>query len=82
MKNQLPMLSDAIDEKIWQIEYTGKNNAAVNGSGIPWLKMTTEVFDKTIRTNLCGTFSAAEYLSSISKRTKSKGKIYQCYFHS
>lgn len=32
------------------------NNAAVNGSGIKVADMDTEVFDRTIRTNLYGTF--------------------------
>lgn len=51
------------------------NNAAVNGSGIPVAEMPTEVFDKTIRTNLYGTFFCSRKFVQYLKKTKQKGKI-------
>lgn len=46
---------DLIQEKFGGLNIL-VNNAGVNGSGIPVAEMDTEVFDKTIRTNLYGTF--------------------------
>ncbi|MBO9572800.1 MAG: SDR family oxidoreductase [Chitinophagaceae bacterium] len=51
------------------------NNAAVNGSGIPLDEMSTEVFDKTIRTNLYGTFFCCRAFVKYLKQHKRKGKI-------
>lgn len=51
------------------------NNAAVNGSGIPLAEMSTEIFDKTIRTNLYGTFFCCREFVQYLLKNKRKGKI-------
>ncbi|MBC8033140.1 MAG: SDR family oxidoreductase [Chitinophagaceae bacterium] len=51
------------------------NNAAVNGSGIPVHDMDTAVFDKTIRTNLYGTFFCSRKFIRHRKREGKPGKI-------
>jgi len=51
------------------------NNSAVNGSGIPVDEMDTEVFDKTIRTNLYGTFFCSRKFIQHRKGLKKPGKI-------
>jgi glucose 1-dehydrogenase len=51
------------------------NNAAVNGSGIPLVEMSTKTFDTTIRTNLYGTFFCCrEFVKHLRSQDK-KGKI-------
>ncbi len=51
------------------------NNAAVNGSGINVADMDTEVFDRTIRTNLYGTFFCSRTFIRHRKHNGGKGKI-------
>jgi glucose 1-dehydrogenase len=51
------------------------NNAAVNGSGINVADMDTEVFDKTIKTNLYGTFFCCRAFIRHRKQKGGKGKI-------
>jgi len=51
------------------------NNAAVNGSGINIADMETEVFDKTIRTNLYGTFFCCRKFINHRRQNGGKGKI-------
>ena len=51
------------------------NNSGVNGSGIPVDEMTTEVFDKTIKTNLYGTFFCCRKFVQHRKKMKLPGKI-------
>lgn len=51
------------------------NNSGVNGSGIPIDEMATEVFDKTIRTNLYGTFFCSRKFIQHRKGVKKPGKI-------
>src|SRR5688500_9805609 len=51
------------------------NNAAVNGSGINIADMSTEVFDRTIRTNLYGTFFCSRRFINHRKEQGGKGKI-------
>ena len=51
------------------------NNAGVNGSNIPVSEMPTEVFDKTVRTNLYGTFFCSRRFVQYLKKEKRKGKI-------
>ncbi len=51
------------------------NNAAVNGSGIYVADMSTEVFDRTIRTNLYGTFFCSRSFIRHRKQNGGKGKI-------
>jgi len=65
---------DAIMSKYGQLDIL-VNNAAVNGSGIPVAEMSTEIFDKTIRTNLYGTFFCSRLFVQYLKKNKRKGKI-------
>jgi glucose 1-dehydrogenase len=51
------------------------NNSGVNGSGIPIDEMDTETFDKTIRTNLYGTFFCSRKFIQHRKGLKKAGKI-------
>ncbi|MFD2514020.1 SDR family NAD(P)-dependent oxidoreductase [Pontibacter locisalis] len=51
------------------------NNAAVNGSGIKVADMDTEVFDRTIRTNLYGTFFCSRAFIRHRQKEGGKGKI-------
>ncbi len=51
------------------------NNAAVNGSGVYVADMSTEVFDRTIRTNLYGTFFCSRAFIRHRKQQGGKGKI-------
>jgi len=51
------------------------NNSGVNGSGIPVDEMTTETFDKTIKTNLYGTFFCSRKFVQHRKKESKKGKI-------
>ncbi|WP_299706343.1 SDR family oxidoreductase [uncultured Pontibacter sp.] len=51
------------------------NNAAVNGSGINVADMDTEVFDRTIKTNLYGTFFCCRAFIRHRKQKGGKGKI-------
>jgi glucose 1-dehydrogenase len=51
------------------------NNAGVNGSNIPVADMPTEVFDKTIKTNLYGTFYCSRSFVQHLRSTNRKGKI-------
>jgi glucose 1-dehydrogenase len=51
------------------------NNSGVNGSGIPVDEMTTETFDKTIKTNLYGTFFCSRRFVQHCKKESKKGKI-------
>lgn len=51
------------------------NNAAVNGSGVMVADMVTEVFDRTIRTNLYGIFFCCRRFINHRKEMGGKGKI-------
>lgn len=51
------------------------NNAAVNGSGINVADMDTDVFDRTIRTNLYGTFFCCRAFIRHRQQKGGKGKI-------
>jgi glucose 1-dehydrogenase len=51
------------------------NNSGVNGSGIPVDEMDTAVFDKTIRTNLYGTFFCSRKFVQHRKQMGKAGKI-------
>jgi glucose 1-dehydrogenase len=51
------------------------NNAGVNGSNIPVAEMPTKVFDKTIKTNLYGTFFCSRLFVQYLRKQKRKGKI-------
>jgi glucose 1-dehydrogenase len=51
------------------------NNSGVNGSGIPIDEMDTKTFDKTIQTNLYGTFFCSRKFIQHCKGVKKKGKI-------
>ena len=51
------------------------NNAAVNGSGVKVAEMDTEVFDRTIRTNLYGTFFCCRSFIRHRQQNGGKGKI-------
>ncbi|MCX2478080.1 SDR family oxidoreductase [Pedobacter sp. MC2016-15] len=51
------------------------NNSGVNGSGIPIDEMETDTFDKTIRTNLYGTFFCSRKFIQHRKGLKKPGKI-------
>lgn len=51
------------------------NNAAVNGSGIPVAEMSTEVFDKTMKTNVYGIFFACRWFVQYLQKNNRKGKI-------
>ncbi|MCX2740588.1 SDR family NAD(P)-dependent oxidoreductase [Pontibacter anaerobius] len=51
------------------------NNAAVNGSGINVADMDTEVFDRTIKTNLYGTFFCSRAFIRHRKQQGGQGKI-------
>ncbi|MBB5620401.1 glucose 1-dehydrogenase [Pedobacter cryoconitis] len=51
------------------------NNSGVNGSGIPIDEMSTEVFDKTIKTNLYGTFFCSRKFIQHRKGLSKPGKI-------
>jgi len=51
------------------------NNAAVNGSEINVADMSTDVFDKTIRTNLYGTFFCCRRFIKHRRENGGKGKI-------
>lgn len=70
-----------VEKKMEQLvkEYSGLdiliNNSGVNGSGIPVDEMDTEVFDKTIKTNLYGTFFCSRKFVQHRKKVGEKGKI-------
>lgn len=51
------------------------NNAAVNGSGIYVADMSTETFDRTIRTNLYGTFFCSRAFIRHRQQKGGQGKI-------
>ena len=51
------------------------NNAGVNGSNIPLAEMPTEVFDKTMKTNLYGTFFCCREFVKYMKKENRTGKI-------
>ena len=51
------------------------NNAAVNGSGVRVADMSTDVFDRTIRTNLYGTFFCSRTFIQHRLKNGGKGKI-------
>ncbi|MGY0037288.1 SDR family NAD(P)-dependent oxidoreductase [Pedobacter sp. NJ-S-72] len=51
------------------------NNSGVNGSGIPIDEMTTDTFDKTIKTNLYGTFFCSRKFIQHRKGVSKPGKI-------
>ncbi|MEJ5961173.1 SDR family NAD(P)-dependent oxidoreductase [Pedobacter immunditicola] len=51
------------------------NNSGVNGSGIPVDEMETETFDKTIKTNLYGTFFCSRKFVQHRKAVGIPGKI-------
>lgn len=51
------------------------NNSGVNGSGIPIDEMSTDVFDKTIKTNLYGTFFCSRKFIQHRKGVSKRGKI-------
>ena len=51
------------------------NNAAVNGSGVKVADMDTEIFDRTIRTNLYGTFFCCRSFIRHRRQNGGKGKI-------
>lgn len=51
------------------------NNSGVNGSGIPIDEMSTDVFDKTIKTNLYGTFFCSRKFIQHRKGVNKSGKI-------
>jgi glucose 1-dehydrogenase len=51
------------------------NNAAVNGSGVKVADMDTEIFDRTIRTNLYGTFFCCRSFIRHRQQNGGKGKI-------
>jgi glucose 1-dehydrogenase len=65
------------DEAISQLDAIDilVNNAAVNGSGINVADMSTEVFDRTIRTNLYGTFFCSRRFIKHRRENGGKGKI-------
>jgi len=71
----------AVEKKMEQLieKYEGidilVNNSGVNGSGIPVDEMDTEIFDKTIRTNLYGTFFCSRKFIQHRKGLKKPGKI-------
>lgn len=56
------------------------NNSGVNGSGIPVDEMTTAVFDRTIRTNLYGTFFCSRKFIQHRKAKKLPRQNYQYFF--
>ncbi|WP_442591632.1 SDR family NAD(P)-dependent oxidoreductase [Pedobacter sp. AW31-3R] len=70
-----------VEKKMEQLitEFSGLdilvNNSGVNGSGIPVDEMETEVFDKTIKTNLYGTFFCSRKFVQHRKSLKKPGKI-------
>lgn len=70
-----------VEKKMYEVieEFGGidilVNNSGVNGSGIPIEEMETEVFDKTIRTNLYGTFFCSRKFIQHRKGLKQGGKI-------
>ncbi|HEY0177404.1 MAG TPA: SDR family oxidoreductase [Pedobacter sp.] len=70
-----------VEEKMEQIikDFGGidilVNNSGVNGSGILIDEMDTKVFDKTIRTNLYGTFFCSRKFIQHRKGLKKPGKI-------
>ena len=51
------------------------NNAAVNGSGVYIADMDTKMFDRTIRTNLYGTFFCSRRFIRERRKSGGKGKI-------
>lgn len=51
------------------------NNAGVNGAGVNIADITTEVFDRTIRTNLYGTFFCSRAFIKHRRQNGGKGKI-------
>ncbi|KIO79014.1 short-chain dehydrogenase [Pedobacter lusitanus] len=51
------------------------NNSGVNGSGIPVDEMNTATFDRTIKTNLYGTFFCSRKFIQHRKGVKKPGKI-------
>jgi len=51
------------------------NNSGVNGSGIPIDEMDTKTFDRTIKTNLYGTFFCSRKFIQHRKGLKKTGKI-------
>lgn len=51
------------------------NNSGVNGSGIPVYEMDTEVFDRTLKTNLYGTFFCSRKFIQHRKAAGKTGKI-------
>jgi glucose 1-dehydrogenase len=51
------------------------NNAGVGGAGKPIIEMTTEEFDKTIKTNLYGAFYSCRSFGQYRKAQGGKGKI-------
>lgn len=71
----------AIAQKFEQIikDFSGidilVNNSGVNGSGIPVDEMETETFDKTIKTNLYGTFFCSRKFVQHRKKVGGSGKI-------
>lgn len=70
-----------VEEKMEQVirEFGGidilVNNSGVNGSGIPIDEMDTKTFDKTIRTNLYGTFFCSRKFIQHRKGLRKSGKI-------
>lgn len=51
------------------------NNAAIDGQGIQVADMSTETFDKAIKTNLYGTFFCTRRFIQELRKEKNKGKI-------
>lgn len=73
-ENSVKKVFEEIFEKFGNLDIL-VNNAGVNGSGIPVAEMSTEVFDKTIKTNLYGTFFCSRKFVQHLKEKKRKGKI-------
>ncbi|WP_029036251.1 SDR family NAD(P)-dependent oxidoreductase [Salinimicrobium xinjiangense] len=51
------------------------NNAAIDGQGIKVADMSTEIFDRAIKTNLYGTFFCTRKFIQELRKKKNKGKI-------
>jgi glucose 1-dehydrogenase len=70
-----------VEQKMEQViqEFSGidilVNNSGVNGSGIPVDELDTETFDRTIRTNLYGTFFCSRKFVQHRKAAGKTGKI-------
>jgi glucose 1-dehydrogenase len=71
------LVDNAVDETISKF---GKldllvNDAGINGSNIPVAEMSTEIFDRTLKTNLYGIFFSCRKFAKYLTDNKLKGKI-------